>query len=69
MFGSRVDNAKKGGDIDLYIKTEAGNDFSHKIKFLVALEQQMGEQKIDVVFAQDKNRPIEQQALSTGVLL
>jgi hypothetical protein len=69
LFGSRVDNAKKGGDIDLYIKTEAGNDFSHKIKFLVALEQQMGEQKIDVVFAQDKNRPIEQQALSTGVLL
>jgi len=69
LFGSRVDNTKKGGDIDLYIKTEVGNDFSHKIKFLVALEQQIGEQKIDVVFAEDKNRAIEQQALSTGVLL
>lgn len=53
----------------MYIKTEAGNDFSHKIKFLVALEQQMGEQKIDVVFAEDKNRPIEQQAINTGLLL
>ncbi|MDD5267455.1 MAG: nucleotidyltransferase domain-containing protein [Methylococcales bacterium] len=69
LFGSRVDDSKKGGDIDLYIKAEAGNDFSHKIKFLVALEQQIGEQKIDVVFAQDKSRAIEQQAISTGVLL
>jgi len=69
LFGSRVDNTKKGGDIDLYIKTEVGNDFSHKIKFLVALEQQIGEQKVDVVFAEDKNRAIEQQAVSTGVLL
>ena len=69
LFGSRIDNTKKGGDIDLYIKTKVGNDFSHKIKFLVALEQQIGEQKVDVVFAEDKNRAIEQQAVSTGVLL
>ena len=69
LFGSRIDITKKGGDIDLYIKTEVGNDFSHKIKFLVALEQQIGEQKVDVVFAEDKNRAIEQQAVSTGVLL
>ena len=69
LFGSRIDITKKGGDIDLYIKTEVGNDFSHKIKFLVALEQQIGEQKVDVVFAEDKNRAIEQQAVLTGVLL
>lgn len=69
LFGSRVDDAKKGGDIDLYIKAEAGNDLIHKVKFLVALEQKIGEQKIDVVLAVDKNRPIEQQAINTGVLL
>lgn len=69
LFGSRMDDAKKGGDIDLYIRTQACNDFSHKIKFLVALEQKIGEQKIDVVMATDANRPIEQQAMSTGVLL
>ncbi len=69
LFGSRIDNTKKGGDIDLYIKTKVGNDFSHKIKFLVALEQQIGEQKVDVVFAEDKNRAIEQQAVLNGVLL
>lgn len=69
LFGSRVDDAKRGGDIGLYIKAQAGNDLAHKIKFLVALEQRIGEQKIDVVLATDKNRPIEQQAIQTGVLL
>lgn len=69
LFGSRVDDSKKGGDIDLYIKTEVGNDFGHKIKFLVALEHKIGEQKIDVVFAEDNARLIEQQAIRAGVLL
>lgn len=69
LFGSRVDDEKKGGDIDLYIKSQTGNEFAKKIKFLVSLEQKIGEQKIDVIFATDKNRPIEQQAISTGVLL
>jgi predicted nucleotidyltransferase len=69
LFGSRVDDEKKGGDIDLYVKAQTGNDLSHKIKFLVSLEQKIGEQKIDVVLAIDKNRPIEQQAINTGILL
>lgn len=69
LFGSRVDDEKKGGDIDLYIKTQTGKDLMHKIKFLVSLEQKIGEQKIDVVLATDENRPIEQQAISTGVML
>jgi predicted nucleotidyltransferase len=69
LFGSRVDDNKKGGDIDLYIKAPTGNDLKHKIEFLVALEQQIGEQKIDVILAEDQNRPIEQQAINTGVLL
>lgn len=69
LFGSRVDDAKKGGDIDLYIKTEVGDKFNHKIKFLVALEQKIGEQKVDVIFSGDEVRAIEQQAIRTGVLL
>ena len=69
LFGSRVEDEKKGGDIDLYIKTQTNNDLSHKIKFLVSLEQKIGEQKIDVILAVDENRPIEQQAMSNGILL
>jgi predicted nucleotidyltransferase len=69
LFGSRVDDAKKGGDIDLYIKAQAGNDLAHKIKFLVSLEQKIGEQKVDVVLAVDQSRPIERKAIETGILL
>lgn len=69
LFGSRVDDAQKGGDIDLYIRTAINNDYSHRIQFLVALEQRIGEQKIDVVMAVDSTRAIEQQALKNGVWL
>lgn len=69
LFGSRVDDSKKGGDIDLFVKAEVNDKFASKIKFLLALERKMGEQKIDVVFAEDNNRAIEQQALSTGIWL
>lgn len=68
LFGSRLHDDKKGGDIDLYIKT-TNNDFRHKIQFLVLLEQKIGEQKIDVVLATDEKNPIEQQAMKTGILL
>jgi hypothetical protein len=53
----------------LYINAGANADFQHKVKFLLALEQKIGEQKIDVVFAEDQSRPVEQQAIGTGVLL
>ena len=51
IFGSRVELAKKGGDIDLYIETSEFFDeaFQKKRRFLVDLWDAIGEQKIDVV--------------------
>ena len=69
LFGSRTDDSKKGGDIDLYIKAETGKDLKHKIKYLLMLEQKMGEQKIDIIFAEDHSRAIEQQAILHGIRL
>lgn len=69
LFGSRVRDDRKGGDIDLYIASSMGQDFDHKIRFLVTLEARMGEQKVDVVFAVDPNRSIERQAITTGIPL
>jgi len=69
LFGSRTDDSKKGGDIDLYINAETGKDLKHKIKFLLLLEQKIGEQKVDVVFAENENRAIEQQAILHGIRL
>lgn len=73
LFGSRVDDNKKGGDIDLYIipphQINAEQLYNKKIKFLVALQLAIGEQKVDVIIAKDKHRLIEQEALRTGLKL
>jgi len=53
LFGSRTDDSKKGGDIDLYIHLEEDQDSKNimfkKAEFLSKLELQLGEQKIDVL--------------------
>ncbi len=70
LFGSRVDNSKKGGDIDLYLKPlDHTNLFEKKIKFLARIKRELGDQKIDVVFDIDKNRLIEREAMQWGIKL
>ncbi|MFZ2726375.1 MAG: nucleotidyltransferase domain-containing protein [Methylococcaceae bacterium] len=70
LFGSRVDDNKRGGDIDLYIISPLTNNiYQQKIKFLVELQSLLGEQKIDVLIASDNSRLIEQSALNTGIVL
>lgn len=71
LFGSRVDDSLRGGDIDLYLvpKVKFDNEKERKIKFLIKLDEYIGEQKIDVIIAKDKNRLIEQEALKYGVEL
>lgn len=68
LFGSRVDDKQKGGDIDLFVVSK-GATLKKKIDFLVSLKQKIGDQKIDVVLSRDKNRLIEQEALTKGVIL
>ncbi len=71
LFGSRVDDSKRGGDIDLYLLPAENfdNERERKIRFLIKLDEYIGEQKIDVIVAKDKNRLIEQEALKYGVEL
>lgn len=71
LFGSRADDNKRGGDIDLYIETsEKVNLLDKKVKLLVRLNRELGEQKIDVVI---NNFSVEKDiftiARSTGVWL
>ena len=71
LFGSRVDDTQRGGDIDLYLcpVKEFEDMRKKKTDFLVKLDLAIGEQKIDVVMAKDKNRTIEQVALRDGIEL
>jgi uncharacterized protein len=52
LFGSRVDDNKRGGDIDLFVKNNDKNRLTveAKINFLVDLKRIIGDQKIDLVF-------------------
>ena len=70
LFGSRVDDTKKGGDIDLYFVLQAhSNLFEKKIKCISRVKRDLGEQKIDIVFNTDSNRLIEKEALRWGIKL
>ncbi|HIP43458.1 MAG TPA: nucleotidyltransferase domain-containing protein [Aquifex aeolicus] len=71
LFGSRVDLDKRGGDIDLYVETEMEEDILRKkLKFLVKLEEKIGEQKIDVIIKPfDSKDEISLIAKRTGVRL
>jgi len=71
LFGSRIDESQKGGDIDLYIIPfkKIKNLREEKLKFLIKLDEYLGEQKIDVIISKDKDRLIEQEALKKGVKL
>jgi predicted nucleotidyltransferase len=79
LFGSRVDDAKKGGDIDLLVcpqvpsakdAAEPLQTFMQKIKMLNLLERYLGERKIDIVVEQvQDSRPIVEVAHKTGIKL
>jgi len=70
LFGSRIEDDKKGGDIDLYIEPEnRDNLYEKKIQFLIKLKSIIGFQKIDVVMAQDISRLVEVEAKTKGVQL
>ena len=70
LFGSRVDDEKRGGDIDLYLVVkDKSNLFRKKLKFLAKIKKELGEQKIDVVFNIDEDRLIEREAKKWGIKL
>jgi len=65
LFGSRTNNELKGGDIDLLIESDSNRqvDYTKKLAFRSDLKCQIGDQKIDVIFARPGDeRPIVQEA-------
>jgi predicted nucleotidyltransferase len=75
LFGSRVDDNKRGGDIDLLIETDQLDVDAiarAEISFLTRIQMKLGEQKIDVLVDYPSRKirpPIFSIAKQTGILL
>ncbi len=52
LFGSRVDNNKKGGDIDILVISDKIG-FSEKLKIRTEIFKEIEEQKLDLVVKKD----------------
>lgn len=72
LFGSRVDDRLRGGDIDLHFEVDDGQqDYRHAGAFKWKLFKQIDARKIDLVFhvrGRDL-RPIDRVAFDEGVRL
>ncbi|MCF7992786.1 MAG: nucleotidyltransferase domain-containing protein [Thiohalocapsa sp.] len=75
LFGSRVDDAARGGDIDLLVEIpslDSEQALRAKYDFLALLKQRIGDRRVDVVLstAGSANPPdIVEIAKQTGVRL
>lgn len=74
LFGSRVDDTARGGDIDLYVEAEIGDAdavVEAKLQALAELHRDLGEQKIDLVVRRPGTEilPVHRVAKSTGIRL
>lgn len=70
LFGSRVDDTAKGGDVDLYIETRESPGIWRQAQLLAELEKQLGLPVDLVLHAQgEPEKPIHRIAKLTGVSL
>ena len=68
LFGSRVDNNARGGDLDLLVLFEKIG-ITERLDILAELHEGLGEQKIDLVVYPDLTSPFAKMAAREGKLL
>ena len=69
LFGSRTDDAKRGGDIDLVVRSEGdAKGVLAKVKMASRLKYLLGDRKIDIIGDHEDNN-VAREAVSTGILL
>lgn len=73
LFGSRVDDTARGGDIDLYIEANGTPSelLDAELRLQARLNQRLGDRRIDIV-VHGRNqpvRPIDEHARQTGITL
>ncbi|SLM30621.1 DNA polymerase beta domain protein region [Desulfamplus magnetovallimortis] len=68
LFGSRVDDNKKGGDIDLLVFSSL-NALEAKLLIKTELFKRIEEQKVDIIVSDDHEDPFVKMILEDGVQL
>jgi hypothetical protein len=73
LFGLRVNDLQKGGDIDLFIETNeiVSNHAEVICRIYGALIMALGDRKLDILFkdARTQDTPIFETAKKTGIIL
>lgn len=70
LFGSRVDDSLKGGDIDILVISDNDISISQINRIKIDFYKQFGERKIDIVcFNNSDDSPFKQLALAEGIEL
>lgn len=73
LFGSRTDDHRRGGDIDLMFETphRVGNRVATQGQLYVKLIRQLGDRKIDLLLkdADTPEAPVMRVARETGIML
>jgi predicted nucleotidyltransferase len=68
LFGSRADDSKKGGDIDIAILSQTIR-LAERMRIRRDIVDALGEQKIDIVVSADAADPFFRLALEKGIRL
>ena len=71
LFGSRVDDNKKGGDIDIFVETKQQVGLRQQIKILTDLEINGISRKVDMILKTPttKEQPIFKTIYKDGIIL
>ena len=69
LFGSRVDDSRRGGDIDLLVRTTSEKKgILDRVRMASRIKSLIGDQKIDIIGDYEDNQVV-QEALKNGILL
>lgn len=71
LFGSRIDDSKKGGDIDLFVQTRKPITLKEELKILSRLELRGIGRKVDLIIQTPLTPPqkLFETILKEGILL
>ncbi|MCX6150349.1 MAG: nucleotidyltransferase domain-containing protein [Ignavibacteriales bacterium] len=68
LYGSRADDKKRGGDIDLLVFSD-NLTFDDNLRIKIELKEILGDQKIDLIITHDKSDPFVDLIFDSSVKL